>query len=324
MTTPFITNLKKHYPKAQIDYCCYKNNANLLEDDKRINKIIKRKENSLISLDFLNTIRIIKNNKYDLCINLYHAQHSAFLTILSNARYKMGNIYNTSCTTNNLAVNDSQKTRDVRLNAKHIAEQLGISNYDETVLSIKIKEEHKKEIFQIFKKLGIKKQVIGINANAAWIAKTWPKEHWISLINKISKQYKKYNIIMFGGPEDKKVSDEIFANINNKKHIFNLAGKLSLKQTAAALQNISVFITGDTGPTHIAITVKTKTIALFGVTDPKRIIGRAKYVHVLSKYESCPDIWKYNHNNEPPKEAQEQIAKITPDVVMEKLKEILK
>src|SRR3990167_8104759 len=46
MTTPFLTALRTEFPKGEIHYLCYKGNGDILEGDKRINKIYKRKEDN--------------------------------------------------------------------------------------------------------------------------------------------------------------------------------------------------------------------------------------------------------------------------------------
>jgi ADP-heptose:LPS heptosyltransferase len=69
MTTPFLIALRAEFPQAEIHYLCYKGNGDLLEGDKRINKIYKRKEDNIFSKDFLNTLKEIRKDNYDLIIN---------------------------------------------------------------------------------------------------------------------------------------------------------------------------------------------------------------------------------------------------------------
>jgi heptosyltransferase I len=50
----------------------------------------------------------------------------------------------------------------------------------------------------------------------------------------------------------------------------NLAGELPLPVLAAVLQRLAVFVTGDTGPMHLAAAMGTPVAALFGPSDPAR------------------------------------------------------
>ncbi len=364
MTTPFLTALRKEFPKAEIHYFCYKGNGDVLEGDKRINKILKRKEDNIFSRDFLNTMKEIEHNNYSLIINLFPAQHSALLAVLSNAPYKLGNLYSTASTSNNLKIKRKEKTWDGRKNAKNIAEQLELREYDEAALRITISSETKKETEEFFKNEGIKRSeicsegakysnkekrlhypaeaiqmfenkspqlYIGINPNATWVSKNWPDEYWCMFIEQLlkEKEYKKHQIVLFGGPSDKehteKIKEEVQKRISiqERKRIRNSAGKLSLKQTAAILKKMDVFITIDSGLLHIAIAMKTPTIALFGCTDPNILVYGAKNVEVVSVYDQCPKKFQFNHNNEPPDWKQECMRRIFVEEVLLRVKKIL-
>ncbi|MEK6867454.1 MAG: glycosyltransferase family 9 protein [Nanoarchaeota archaeon] len=333
MTTPFLTALRKEFLKAEIHYLCYKGNGDVLEGDKRINKILKRKEDNIFSKDFLNTIREIRSSNYDLIINLFPAQHSALITVLSNAKYKLGNLYSTASTSNNLKIKKAEKTWDGRKNAKNIAEQLELQEYNEAALSITISSETKKEIEEFFKneRINRSEKCIGINPNAMWISKNWPDEYWCMFIEQLlkEKEYKKYQIVLFGGPGDKehteKIKEIIAKRVSEKemRRIINIAGKLNLKQTAAALQAMSLFITTDSGLLHIACAGGTKTIGLFGCTNPDILVRGNKWVEIVSSYSQCPENFQFNHNNEPPDQKQECMQKISVEEVFEKVKRII-
>ena len=309
MTTPFISALKEKWPAVEIDYLCYNHNGDLLEGDSRIHAIVKRNKEGIFNSDFIQTLKNIRKKKYDLIINLFPAQHSALLTILSNAEYKLGNIYSTASTSNNLDVPNMPKTWDVRENAKHIAMQLQLEEYDEADLSLETAE-----------KTSIK-NTIAINPFAAWNAKNWPSERWVECIQNLLKVWKG-NIIIFGGPADVEQSKNLGKIINNKR-IINKAGQLTLKQTAAVLKKCKLFITTDSGLMHIALAVQTKTIALFGVTNPDILVSGANTIEICSSYNDCPKKYQFNHNNEPQDYEQECMKKISVKQVMAAVEKFL-
>ncbi|MFQ5693270.1 MAG: glycosyltransferase family 9 protein, partial [Nitrospinota bacterium] len=49
----------------------------------------------------------------------------------------------------------------------------------------------------------------------------------------------------------------------------DLGGKDDLSVLPGVLRRLTVFLTGDTGPMHIAAAVGTRVVALFGPTDPR-------------------------------------------------------
>jgi lipopolysaccharide heptosyltransferase II len=313
MTTAFLRALKEKWPDAQIDYLCYKNNGELLEQDFRITKIFKRNKEGIFNIDFIQMLKKIRTERYDIVINLFPAQHSALLTLFSNAEYKLGNLYGTVATSNNLTVPDMPHTWDIRENAKHIALQLQLEEYDEADLSLEITEKLTDA------KL---KNSIAINPFATWKSKNWPQERWVELIQQLLKTWKGYLVIL-GGPHDVAQSKIIEKIINNKR-VINKTGQLTLKQTAAVLKHSQLFITTDSGLLHIAIAMQTKTVALFGVTDPDILVSGANNLEICSSYSECPKKYQFNHNNEPHDYAQECMKKITIDEVISKIKGMLK
>lgn len=95
--------------------------------------------------------------------------------------------------------------------------------------------------------------------SAAWAMKRWPLEHWITLASLVEK-----NIIILGGKED-----EIFCEEIKKiapQRIQNLAGKLSLIESCAVVQNAKLIISADTGLLHVADVFGKKALSLMGPT----------------------------------------------------------
>ena len=114
-------------------------------------------------------------------------------------------------------------------------------------------------------KISINK-LLGINPGASYgSAKRWyPKEFADVAIN-LSSQY---DIIIFGGPREKDIAKDIERHliekgVNNYK---NLAAKITIKELISQIANLDLFITGDSGPMHLAAALKVPTVAIFGPT----------------------------------------------------------
>ena len=68
--------------------------------------------------------------------------------------------------------------------------------------------------------------------------------------------------------------------------VVNLIGKTSLKQLLALLKQAAVVVAPDTGPAHMATTVGTPVIGLYGASNPKRAAPYLSQPYVVSTYES--------------------------------------
>ncbi len=74
--------------------------------------------------------------------------------------------------------------------------------------------------------------------------------------------------VLIGGPEEQALCAELNSELDGR--CLNLAGRLSLTETAAFLKKCKIVVSGDTGPAHIAVAVGTQVIGLYGPTFPAR------------------------------------------------------
>jgi ADP-heptose:LPS heptosyltransferase len=74
-------------------------------------------------------------------------------------------------------------------------------------------------------------------------------------------------ILLTGSPREKAMCERITKAVGGDR-ILNVAGALRLGEAAALIGELDVFVTPDTGPMHIAVTLGIPSVALFAVADP--------------------------------------------------------
>ena len=115
-------------------------------------------------------------------------------------------------------------------------------------------------------KINKSKKILGINPGASYgSAKRWYPQKFAEVVGKLSKQF---DIIIFGSTNEKDFAKEIeklliAKGINNYQ---NLAGKTTITELINCISNLDLFITGDSGPMHLAASFQIPTIAIFGPT----------------------------------------------------------
>jgi heptosyltransferase-3 len=94
--------------------------------------------------------------------------------------------------------------------------------------------------------------------------KMWRTENWLELAHRL--QALGLRIVLTGGPD----ADEIAycAGIADAAQALNLAGVLSLAETAEIVARARLFVGPDTAVTHIAAATGVATVALFGPSNP--------------------------------------------------------
>jgi heptosyltransferase I len=98
--------------------------------------------------------------------------------------------------------------------------------------------------------------------------KEWPIEYWKIVIDYMLK--KELTIVFTGSSADKPEIDSIIKNFNNTNKLKNLAGSLTIIETANELRSSSIVISVNTGIMHLASFLNCNLIALHGPTNSKR------------------------------------------------------
>ena len=93
-------------------------------------------------------------------------------------------------------------------------------------------------------------------------------------------------IIISGAKKDIGLAEEIKKMM--KSLVVITCGRTTLKELGALLERAHLVVANDTGPMHLAVAMKAKTIALFGPTSPAITgpYGESCY-KVISKNDSC-------------------------------------
>ena len=159
-------------------------------------------------------------------------------------------------------------------------------------------------------------KTLGINPGASYgSAKRWYSEKFAKIAIELSD---KFDIIIFGGSNEQYFAKEIEKllvkkDINNYR---NLAGKTSIAELIIYISNLDILITGDSGPMHLAASLKIPTIAIFGPTNdvetsqwmnPKSIVVKKNLDCQPCMKRTCP---LKHHNCMKLIEAQEVIDSI--------------
>ena len=109
-------------------------------------------------------------------------------------------------------------------------------------------------------------KTVGINPGASYgSAKRWYPEEFAKVANELSDQY---DIVIFGGPDEQDIALDIEKLLIKKdvKNYKNLAGKTTIPELINHISNLDLFITGDSGPMHVAAAFEVPTVAIFGPT----------------------------------------------------------
>jgi len=113
------------------------------------------------------------------------------------------------------------------------------------------------------------KPILGLNPGAHYgSAKRWNSKNFAMVALELSS---KFDILIFGGANELAITKEIELNLisNGVTNYCNLGGKTSVGELIGHISKLSLLITGDSGPMHIAASFHVPTVSIFGPTSDK-------------------------------------------------------
>ncbi|MDA3885288.1 MAG: lipopolysaccharide heptosyltransferase II [Candidatus Delongbacteria bacterium] len=260
LTTPMLKGLKDIFPDSKIDILCLPQTKLVFENNPNIDDLIifdkRNKTKKFIS--FIKSIINIRKNEYDLGISIQSSFTSSLLMNLGNIKTKHGFSRQKliDMSVNHAEIKGAHKIDKIL----RLLEPFSNNKFDRQT-ELYYSEEDK--IF-VENKIGdienFKGKIIGIAPGSVWFTKKWPKEYFTTLVKELTEN--NFKVYLLGGPEDFNLCEEIARDTT----AVNLAGKLTILQSAAAIEKCDLMVTNDSAPLHIANAVKTDVIAIFGPT----------------------------------------------------------
>ena len=104
-------------------------------------------------------------------------------------------------------------------------------------------------------------------------AKDWGRENWRELLRRVAPRVAEKGLVLLGAPEEAEASE--FAAEGWREagggSVVNLCGRLTPRESAAALEGACVFLGHDSGPMHLAASVGTPVVAVFAARNIPRV-----------------------------------------------------
>lgn len=266
LTIPLLKVLKESQNDIEIDFLCITETSNILYGNPSVNEIIiydkKGTDKGLKGL--IKIIKKIRGKNYDIVISPHRSYRSALISFFSNSNNRISFDKSSLDFLYTQKVKYLKSTHEIIRNLK-LLEPLGIQKAEIVRPDLFPGEDDKDNVVKLLKSHGLNDNdgFIVVAPGSIWYTKRFPEEKFINLINYFSED--DIRIVLIGSKSDYELCDRILnASTNNK--IYNLAGELSLLQSAELIKRGKLLITNDSAPLHIANSVGTDVIAIFGAT----------------------------------------------------------
>ncbi len=277
MTIPALRELRRIFPDAQISLHTRSWAKGVFQDAEFIDEILpfEKEQNSMQTVR--NQAKIWREKQFDLAILFTNSFQTALLAKLGKAKKRFG--YKNEGRA--FLLTDSVE-KPIWKNEKHevfyylnlIAEVENAYFGTKTVLEkqpdsdLEVSEVRKLNARKILEENGIDltKKIIALGVGSTNSrAKRWGTENYAELNDKLQSELNA-NVILIGSEDELDISREVFEKSTSKPII--LTGETSLSEAVAILAEVNLLISNDMGLAHVSSAVGTKTLTIFGPTNP--------------------------------------------------------
>ncbi len=270
MSTPAIKALRDAFPKSDIHLLTNPENESYIRGCPFVNKFIflenplQLGRRNLVLSDIFRCISRLREDKYDLAIELTGRLTSQFFLLFLRAGYLVGQDPTGNAYFLDRRVASGRKyelDRDMDIMKECMPREFHSPSGDVwSPVTVSDRDAARK----ILKDSRIDEYVM-IHPIGSWSPRQWPLERWAKVADHISASGK--HVIFIGAPDDRGRVDEI-VHVMKEGKVLNLAGLASIRQVMALMEKAKSFVGIDSGPAHLAFAAKLKGVVLFSSGDP--------------------------------------------------------
>ena len=259
--TPAIVALRQRYPNADLLLVSSKKNSQLVENSPWFSRVIYW-DNKI--RDAYPVIGELKKFNPELTVILHsYAPYDVLCAVLSGSQYIIKDNYNIDSDDMNDWLNHYQSEYDGHLIQRKL-DLLSVLGCDNHVIDMQIPV-----VFEHAVNDGVFK--IGFQLGASEASRCWPVERFVELAGRLVTTYPLCQIILIGGAKESDLEQQFLALLPQdiNQNIVSAVGKTNLLELLTVLDSLSVLVTGDTGPLHLAVALKTPTVSLYSEAQPE-------------------------------------------------------
>ncbi len=274
-TLPSLAAIRAAMPGAEISWVVEKRSTGILQRSRLIDRLIEVDTRALrsgkvvaeILPRFREQFRSLRRSRFDIAIDFQGLLKSAAIAKLSGAKVRYGfsraslrepasRIFLTH------EVDVPGPVHVIRKNLRLAEAALGIPvPAGDFEFPIETGPEHLAEAGSIVERAG--GDFALLNPAGGWVTKLWPAVNFGSLADLLWERHGLRSVIAVGPGEDELAAAALGASRSGKA----VVARPSLKGFLELARLASVYVGGDTGPTHLAVAAGAPVVGIFGPTE---------------------------------------------------------
>ncbi|MBD2434146.1 MULTISPECIES: glycosyltransferase family 9 protein [Fischerella] len=289
---PTLDDLKRNYPDAQIDVVVEPRSKAAYRVSKSVNDVLMfdyKDRNSLA--DWANFVGILRDREYDVAIALGQSWLIGLLLWLTGIPIRIGyKGKGAAFLTNTVPLKQEQYAPDVyhtllqELGIKSSCPQLAV-NVPKSDIDWADKEQLRlgvKETGYILIHNGVNELPPNKGQD-----RTYPAENWLEIIQDCQQKQPDIPVVVVQQPGQ----EEFVARLKQSIPDIKITSPDNMGKLAAMIAGANLLLCTDSVAMQLAVAVQTYTIALFGSTDPAKLLPKSeKIIAIKSPTGKIADI----------------------------------
>lgn len=264
LTLPVIGALRENFKEARIDVVVGPRAKEIFEADPRIDKMYVY-DKALSLPGKFKFLLDLNRKRYDLVIDL----RNSIFSFLLRHRFSSKPITNLPRDVTHKADAHLFKIKELGLKADPNSYPMWISQIDAD------------NAHELIKRKGVSDsdEMVCVSPGAKSHIKRWPEGNFAKVCDKLIDELK-VKVVLVGDAADGAICERILNRMRN--YAVSVSGETNLRELAWCIKRSRLLITNDSAPLHIAGSVGTPVVAVFGPTDyrkygPRHGSGTALY-----------------------------------------------
>ncbi|MDQ1524133.1 MAG: heptosyltransferase [Pyrinomonadaceae bacterium] len=277
-TLPSLAAIRRELPQAEVAWAVERRAAEILRDNPLVDRLIEldtkalRRWRPLSGETLLATrqqLQRLRASAFDVTLDFQGLLKSAAIARLARAprRYGFARPHLREPASRFLlthTVNIPPGTNVIRKNLALAAAALGIrvpEDGDDFEFPVHVSPEQEREARDAAGLVGGKFAIL--NAGGGWPTKLWEAERFGALADALLARHGLRSLVTYG-PGERELAERV---VRASRTGAAQPVSLSLKGFYALARRASVYVGGDTGPTHLAVAARAPVVGLFGPTE---------------------------------------------------------
>jgi heptosyltransferase-2 len=260
LATPLLEALRHYYPDSSIDILVKKGNEALFKNHPFLNQVMTWNKGGGKYFNLASLVFQVRKKKYDLVVNLQRFFATGIITVLSGGKVTIGFDKNPLS-----RLFHRQIEHTISLGKKHEA-QRNLSLIEPLIgpVFFPARLYPSKEDYDTVRKFK-KEPYITVSPASLWFTKQYPAEKWVEFMQSLKGRIR---VFLLGSAADRPLCQQIL-DTSSYPNAENLAGQLSLLESAALMKDAKRNLVNDSAPMHLASAMNARTTAIFcsTVTD---------------------------------------------------------